>query len=60
MEHEREREGRFTVDEIRQLFMLFTEITNKTRLSSEDQAKLDGALAKLNANNQAVADALKP
>jgi hypothetical protein len=57
MDHEH---GRFSVDEIRELFTLFTEISNTTRLSSEDQAKLDTLKAKLDANDPAVAEALKP
>ena len=52
--------GRFSVEEIRALFLLFTEISNTTRLSSEDQAKLDALKAKLDANDPAVAEALKP
>ena len=57
---ENEHKGRFTVEDIRELFHLFLEITDKTHLSAADQAKLDALESKLKANDPAVAEALKP
>ena len=57
---EDDRPGRLTVDEFLRLSKGVLDLFAKTRLSPEDQAKLDELNTKLRANDQQVADALDP
>lgn len=56
---ENDHPGRLTVDEFLKLSQGVLALFNKTRLSAEDQIKLDLIFNELQANDPRVADALK-
>jgi len=57
---EDDRPGRLTVDEFLRLSKGVLDLFAKTRLTPEDQTKLDELNAKLRANDPAVDEALNP